>query len=91
MSQHPGHYLSEIIRPERKKDFAKRLGVSRQTLWELLNEKQRVELAMAERLARVTDKSARFWLQMQLDFDVSQAKPLANEGEASRICYLPRL
>jgi addiction module HigA family antidote len=66
--------LSEIIRPERKKDFAKRLGVSRQTLWELLNEKQRVELAMAERLARVTDKSARFWLQMQLDFDVSQAK-----------------
>jgi addiction module HigA family antidote len=74
MSQHPGHYLSEIIRPERKKDFAKRLGVSRQTLWELLNEKQRVELAMAERLARVTDKSARFWLQMQLDFDVSQAK-----------------
>jgi addiction module HigA family antidote len=71
MSQHPGRYLSGFIRPETKKSFAKRLGVSRQTLWELFSEKQRVELAMAERLARATDKSARFWLQMQLDHDLA--------------------
>jgi antitoxin HigA-1 len=74
MSQHPGRYLSEIIQPERKKDFAKKLGVSRQTLWELLNAKQRVELAMAERLARVTDKPAREWLQMQLEHDLAASR-----------------
>ena len=71
MAQHPGYYLADIIKPERKKDFAKRLGVSTFTLWKLLNERQRIEPRMAERLARTTGKEARFWLQKQLEHDVA--------------------
>lgn len=71
MAHHPGHYLADIIKPERKKDFAARLGVSNYTLWKLLNERQRIEPAMAERLAKATGKSARYWLEKQLERDLA--------------------
>ena len=71
VSQHPGHHLATLISPELKKDFAKRLGVSRFTLWKLLNEQQRVEPTMAQRLAKATNTDQKFWLQMQLEHDVA--------------------
>ena len=72
MAQHPGHYLADIIKPERKKDFAKRLGVSDFTLWKILHERQRIEPRMAAKLAKATGTDARYWLQKQLEHDLSQ-------------------
>ena len=74
MSEHPGKLLAKIIKPERKKDFAARLGVSTFTLWKLLNERQRIEPRMAERLAIATNKDARYWLQKQLEHDLAERR-----------------
>jgi addiction module HigA family antidote len=72
MSQHPGRYLAEIIQPERKKDFAARLGVSTFTLWKILHERQRIEPRMAAKLAKATGTDARYWLDRQAAFDAHQ-------------------
>ena len=74
MTQHPGHYLADIIKPERKKDFAARLGVSHQTLWKILHERQRIEPRMAERLAKATGTGARYWLEKQLENDLAKSR-----------------
>jgi addiction module HigA family antidote len=72
MALHPGKHLAKLIKPERKKDFAKRLGVSTFTLWKLLNERQRVEPKMAQRLAKATGKDTAYWLKLQMDHDVER-------------------
>ena len=74
MAQHPGHYLADIIKPELKKDFAARLGVSTFTLWKILHERQRIEPRTAERLAKATGTDARYWLQKQLEHDIAGAR-----------------
>ena len=71
MSTHPGKLLAELIKPETQKSFAARLGVSHYGLWKLLNERQRVGPRMAERLAKTTGKSARYWLMLQLEHDLA--------------------
>ena len=73
MSQHPGKHLAGIIKPELKKDFAARLGVSNFTLWKILNERQRIEPKMAQRLAKATGRDVAYWLKLQLEHDVSRA------------------
>jgi addiction module HigA family antidote len=75
MTHHPGHYLANIIKPERQKDFAARLGVSCYTLWKILHARQRIEPRMAQRLAQATGKDARYWLEKQLEHDVAN-KPV---------------
>jgi addiction module HigA family antidote len=72
MAQHPGKHLAKLIKPELKKDFAKRLGVSNFTLWKLLNERQRIEPKMAQRLAKATGKDTAYWLKLQMDHDVER-------------------
>lgn len=71
--EHPGRYLKTLISAdETKKSFAARLGVSKQTLFELLGERQRIEPAMAARLERVTSVAALDWLQRQAAFDAHE-------------------
>lgn len=72
--QHPGRYLSKLILPETKKAFAAKLGVTRQTLHSLLSERQRVEPAMAERLAKATGVPQKTWLLMQIGHDAARVE-----------------
>ncbi|MEK7335082.1 MAG: HigA family addiction module antitoxin, partial [Candidatus Binatota bacterium] len=53
--------------------FAKALGVSRQTVNELLRERRAVSPEMALRLSRLFGNSAEFWLNAQRAVDLWEA------------------
>ena len=70
---HPGEMLREDVLPAlgmTQAEFAKRLGVSRLTVSELLNEKRGVSPDMALRLARLLGGSPESWLNMQRALDL---------------------
>jgi len=74
---HPGSLLREVILPAlenvTKVEIADALGVSRQTLYDILNEEQPVTPQMAVRLGAVFNTSAASWLNMQNAYDLWKA------------------
>ena len=64
---------------------AKRLGVGRQTLSNLVNEKAFVSVEMAYRLAKGFGSTAETWLGMQLAFDLAQSRDLERKIKVKRI------
>lgn len=74
---HPGEYLREDIVPAlgmTVKALAAHLGVSRQSLSELINERRSVSVEMAQKLGKVFGNGARFWLALQMQHDLWQAE-----------------
>jgi len=75
---HPGAVLREDVLPKlkgiTKGEFAKMLGVSRQTLYLLLAERTGVSAEVALRLGTLLGNGAQLWLDMQSQFDLRQAK-----------------
>jgi addiction module HigA family antidote len=74
---HPGEYLREDILPALGmsiKDLAQHLGVTRTTLSELVHEKRDVSLEMAQRLGQAFGNGPRFWLALQMQYDLWQAE-----------------
>ena len=74
---HPG----EILRTEFLPDYgltvsalARALGVSRQTVNELLRERRTLSPAMALRLSRLFGNSPEFWLNLQRNVDLWDAE-----------------
>lgn len=70
---HPGAILREDVLPElgmTQTELARRLGVSRLTVSELLHERRRVSPEMAARLGRLLETSAESWLTMQNAVDL---------------------
>jgi addiction module HigA family antidote len=54
-------------------NLAKKLGVSRQTINELLRERRSISPAMALRLSRLFGNTPQFWLNAQLAVDLWKA------------------
>lgn len=74
---HPGELLREEILPavrRPKAQIARLLGISRQTLYDILNEKQPVTPAMALRLAKMFGGTAESWVRMQGNYDLKIAE-----------------
>jgi len=74
---HPGELLREEILPalERSKaDIARLLGVSRQTLYDVLKEKQPVTPGMALWLGKLCGNGPDLWLNLQRRYDLRQAE-----------------
>lgn len=70
---HPGEILREDVLPAlgiTQGELARRLGVSRLTVSELLREKRAVSPDMAMRLARLLNTSPESWLNMQQAVDL---------------------
>ena len=70
---HPGEMLREDFLPDYGltiSSFAKALGVSRQTLNELLRERRAVSPEMALRLSRLFGNTPEFWLNAQCAVDL---------------------
>lgn len=80
---HPGEVLREDVLPavgRSKTEVAKLLGVSRQTLHDLLAERQPVTTRMALRLGRLFGNGPELWLRLQQNFDlVADAAAMADE------------
>lgn len=70
---HPGAVLREDVLPAlemTQTEFARRLGVSRLTVSDLLHEKRALSPEMAMRLARLLDTTPESWLNMQTTLDL---------------------
>lgn len=73
---HPGELLREDVLPslnKSKTEIAALLGVSRQTLHDILAERQPVTPAMALRLGKLFGNGPELWISMQRKFDLYMA------------------
>jgi antitoxin HigA-1 len=74
---HPGELLRDEILPalgRSKTEIAKLLGVSRQTLYDILDEKQPVTPGMALRLGKLCGNGPDLWLNLQKRYDLNRAE-----------------
>lgn len=70
---HPGEILIEDVLPALKMtqgELAKRLGVSRLSVSELLHGKRSLSADMAVRIGRLTNTTPESWLRMQAAVDL---------------------
>lgn len=84
---HPGEMLREDFMPDYElsvSGLADALGVSRQSINELLRERRAVSPEMAIRLGRLFGNSAEFWLNAQRALDLWNANQ-ALKSEVARI------
>jgi len=83
---HPGEMLREDVLPALDvpmATLAERLGVSRQTLYAVINERRAMTADLALRLSRVVGGSARSWMNLQADYDLAvRERVLSEELEA---------
>ena len=74
---HPGEILREEFMPDYHLTvtlLAGSLGVSRQTVNELLRERRALSPEMALRLSRLFENSPEFWLNLQRSVDLWEAE-----------------
>ena len=74
---HPGELLAEILIPATglsKAEIARLLGISRQTLYDILKKKQPVTPAVAVRLGKLFGDGAGVWIRMQASHDAWHAE-----------------
>lgn len=74
---HPGEILREDFMPDYKltvSTLASALGVSRQTVNELLRERRAIRPEMALRLSKLFGNSPEFWLNLQRAVDLWEAE-----------------
>jgi addiction module HigA family antidote len=74
---HPGELLREDILPAiklGKSELAQALGISRQHLYDILNEKKPVSPEVAVRLGKAFGDGAGVWLRMQAAYDAWRAE-----------------
>ncbi len=80
---HPGRGLREVVTASgwTISEVARRMGVSRQTLSQLLNEHAGISPSMALALENIGWSNAEFWLRVQSGYDLAHEK-LQCENEA---------
>ncbi|MBN9533571.1 MAG: HigA family addiction module antidote protein [Alphaproteobacteria bacterium] len=74
---HPGELLREDVLPAvrlPKSVIAEKLGISRQHLYDILNEKKPVSAEVAVRLGKAFGNGPDSWLRMQAAYDAWQAQ-----------------
>ena len=82
---HPGELLREDVIPatgRTKAEIARLLGVSRQHLYDIMNEKKPVSPEVAVRLAKMFRTDPLFWVRMQGAYDAWRA---AREVDVSAV------
>lgn len=87
---HPAELLREDVLPalgRPKAEIARLLGISRQTLYDLLNERQPVTARMALRIGKLTGTSPESWLRMQAAYDMK----IAERDIADEVARIPTL
>jgi addiction module HigA family antidote len=87
---HPGEMLREDVLPalgKSKTEIARLLGISRQTLYDILNEKQPVTPGMALRLGKLCGNGPDLWINLQRTYDLL----IAEQELASEIKKIPTL
>lgn len=87
---HPGEILREDILPALdvpKSEVARLLGISRQMLYAILDEKKPVTVNTAVRLGKLFGNGPRFWINLQQAYDLA----LAEKELAPVVARMPTL
>lgn len=87
---HPGEILREELLPavgKTKAEIARLLRVSRQALYDILDEEKPVTPQMAFRLAKMFGSSPEFWLGLQQRYDLTVLAPVM----ADELEHIPQL
>jgi addiction module HigA family antidote len=74
---HPGELLRDDVIPATKRsktEIARLLGISRQHLYDILDEKKPVSPAVAVRLGKLFGNGAGLWIRMQAAYDTWHAE-----------------
>ena len=74
---HPGETLREDVIPalgRSKTEIAAMLGISRQHLYDILNEKKPISASIAVRMGKLFGNGPGLWLRMQVAYDVWHAE-----------------
>lgn len=85
---HPGAIVREdCLKPLSLSvsEGARHLGVGRQTLSHLVNERASVSIEMAYRLSKAFGSTPETWLGMQLAFDLAKSRHLEEAIKVERI------
>jgi len=85
---HPGRVVrQECIEPLglTVTEAAKRLGVTRQALNNLVNGKGGISAEMAVRVSKVFGSSPEVWLGMQMEYDLAQVEKEAHNIKVKRV------
>ena len=64
---------------------ARHLGIGRQTLSNLVNEKSAISIEMAYRLSKAFGSTPETWLGMQLAFDLARSRHLEQAIQVERV------
>lgn len=87
---HPGEILREDVLPalgRSKTEIARLLGISRQTLYDLLRERQPITAPMALRIGKLVGNGPDLWINMQKAYDLD----MAERDMAAEIARIPTL
>jgi antitoxin HigA-1 len=74
---HPGELLREDVIPAFKRtktEIARLLGISRQTLYDILEERQPITAPMALRIGKLCGDGPEIWVAMQREYDLRVAE-----------------
>lgn len=74
---HPGEMLREDVLPslgKSKTEIASLLGISRQTLFDILKERQPITPAMALRFGKLLGNGPDLWIDLQRAYDLHLAE-----------------
>lgn len=85
---HPGEYIREDILPAlgmTVTDLAEHFGVSRVAMSELVNGRRAMSVGMALRCEQAFGPPARFWLNLQTNYDLSRAEKVPKIGRLVQI------
>ena len=78
---HPGELLKIGYIDELKlsvSEVALMLGVSRKTIYDIINEKTSITPSMALRISKAFNTEAEFWLNLQMKYDLFNAMQTTN-------------
>ena len=84
---HPGEILrADYVEPLGLSvtEAARALGVTRKTLSAIVNERAGISPAMAHRLSKALDTTPEFWVNLQTQYDLWQARD-TELGEVERL------
>jgi antitoxin HigA-1 len=87
---HPGELLREDVIPAFKRpkaEIARLLGISRQTLYDILEERQPITASMALRIGKLCGDGPEIWVAMQREYDLR----IAERELAPEIAKIPTL
>ena len=85
---HPGEILNELYLKENGLSISKtatNIGMSRQSLSELVNGKNGITAQTALRLAKAFNTSPRYWMNLQNAYDLYKAKKSVNLDEVEEL------